>query len=567
MNEASPCEGGEDLGFTPATCSFRDFVSQLDSFTENGTYFTAENLNKPSDDIPAFSVFHLNVRSLNKHANELVSLLSSIKISFDIICLTEVHNTNLDHFSSLLNGYVYHPVPSLRGNVGGVCVYVKADIKFEVLHDLTFICQSPCENLWFTVSRDKVETIMGLIYRHPDGSIKDFCEKLEFTLDKISKTKFKQGILIGDINIDLLKYNDSKYKPVKEYLDLLIAHSFFPQTILPSRVTKNTFSLVDHIFLFQQHHSAKIEAGNLITDISDHFASILILKENTSSAKTAPKVRCFSEKNRARFQEKIQKINWNDVLKCKDANRCTVIFNNNLTQCFNDCFPLRILPQKRLKDKPWVNKGLRKCIQKKNRLYKHSVKFKDEVSISKYKKYKNILTACLRQAEINYFNGILKDKANAIFRMWSIMGPMLNPKKSKQTIRIAKLIDKSKRSWMSDAHIASLLNNFFCNIGRKVNSMVDPTRTPFTEYLRNPNEHSFFLSKVTVEEVLNEINRIKPGKAAGYDNIRPDLIKDCYESLVTPLTYIYNVSFLTGVFPDIWKIAKVIPVFKKRRSK
>ena len=156
-----------------ATCSFRNFVSQLDSFTENGTYFTAENLNKPSDDIPAFSVFHLNVRSLNKHANELVSLLSSIKISFDIICLTEVHNTNLDHFSSLLNGYVYHPVPSLRGNVGGVCVYVKADIKFEVLHDLTFICQSPCENLWFTVSRDKVETIIGLIYRHPDGSIKD----------------------------------------------------------------------------------------------------------------------------------------------------------------------------------------------------------------------------------------------------------------------------------------------------------------------------------------------------------------------------------------------------------
>ena len=346
-------------------------------------------------------------------------------------------------------------------------------------------------------------------------------------------------------------------------MDLLIAHSFFPQTILPSRVTKNTFSLVDHIFLFQQHHSAKIEAGNLITDISDHFASILILKENTSSAKTASKVRCFSEKNRARFQEKIQKINWNDVLKCKDANRCTVIFNNNLTQCFNDCFPLRTLPQKRLKDKPWVNKGLRKCIQKKNRLYKHSVKFKDEGSISKYKKYKNILTACLRQAEINYFHDILKDNANAIFRMWSIMGPMLNPKKSKQTIRIAKLIGKSKRTWTSDAHIASLLNNFFCNIGRKINSMVDPTRTPLTEYLRNPNEHSFFLSKVTVEEVLNELNRLKPGKAAGYDNIRPDLIKDCYESLVTPQTYIYNVSFVTGVFPDIWKIAKVIPVFKK----
>ena len=32
---------------------------------------------------------------------------------------------------------------------------------------------------------------------------------------------------------------------------------------------------------------------------------------------------------------------------------------------------------------------------------------------------------------------------------------------------------------------------------------------------------------------------------------------------MTPLTCIYNVSFEIGVFPDMWKIAKVIPVFKK----
>ena len=43
----------------------------------------------------------------------------------------------------------------------------------------------------------------------------------------------------------------------------------------------------------------------------------------------------------------------------------------------------------------------------------------------------------------------------------------------------------------------------------------------------------------------------------------PELIKQCYEILVNLLTHIYNVSFLTGVFPDIWKVAKVIPIFKK----
>ena len=128
-------------------------------------------------------------------------------------------------------------------------------------------------------------------------------------------------------------------------------------------------------------------------------------------------------------------IIWEDLFQSKDANTCCEIFNTHLTKCFNDSFPLRPLPKKRLKDKPWVGKGLRKCFHKKNRLYKLSLARKDQASIDNYKKYKNILTMCLRQAEENYYNDILKDKANAIYRMWAMMGPMLNPKKSKQSFR------------------------------------------------------------------------------------------------------------------------------------
>ena len=96
-----------------------------------------------------------------------------------------------------------------------------------------------------------------------------------------------------------------------------------------------------------------------------------------------------------------------------------------------------------------------------------------------------------------------------------------------------------------------------------ISSKVDTTNVPFSHFLKNQNEHSFFLTKITKQEVLNEINCLKPGKAAGHDGIKPDIIKGCSESLVDPLIHLYNLSFQTGVFPDIWKIAKVIPVFKK----
>ena len=267
MVGSAPSDRDSDLGFSNASKNLTDFMDQFEQGTENGRYLTTDDLKHSGMEAPSFSIFHLNIRSLNKHANELVSLLSSIDLVFDCICLTEVHNTNLNHYASLLNGYHFHPVPSQRGNVGGVCIFIKNDIKFNIIDEFTFTCESPCENLWFTLSKNNSETIVGLVYRHPDGSIDEFCGKLETTLEQITQHDYDQSILIGDLNIDLIKYNDSKNKNVKTYVELLVSYGLLPQTILPSRITRQTASLIDHVFLYQRRPSDKIIAGNLITDM------------------------------------------------------------------------------------------------------------------------------------------------------------------------------------------------------------------------------------------------------------------------------------------------------------
>ena len=134
---------------------------------------------------------------------------------------------------------------------------------------------------------------------------------------------------------------------------------------------------------------------------------MLILKQALVKKIATPKIRFFSDKNRARFKEKLGQINWQDLYECRSSNVCAEKFSKNLTKCFDDCFPLKQLPKKRLKDKPWMSKGLRRCIRKKNKLYKLSLSRKETVMIDKYKKYKNILTKYLRTAEENYFKSIL----------------------------------------------------------------------------------------------------------------------------------------------------------------
>ena len=39
------------------------------------------------------------------------------------------------------------------------------------------------------------------------------------------------------------------------------------------------------------------------------------------------------------------------------------------------------------------------------------------------------------------------------------------------------------------------------------------------------------------------------------------------EVLVTPLTRIINTSISTAIFPDRWKVAKVIPLYKRASKK
>ena len=56
---------------------------------------------------------------------------------------------------------------------------------------------------------------------------------------------------------------------------------------------------------------------------------------------------------------------------------------------------------------------------------------------------------------------------------------------------------------------------------------------------------------------------LKGKPTAGDDDIPENLVKQCMQLIKGPLAHIYNLSLNSGVFPDIWKTAKVKPLYKK----
>ena len=63
------------------------------------------------------------------------------------------------------------------------------------------------------------------------------------------------------------------------------------------------------------------------------------------------------------------------------------------------------------------------------------------------------------------------------------------------------------------------------------------------------------------------IDQLKNTTSCGHDDINVVALKQMKESILTSLTYIVNLSLRTGVFPDIWKLAKVIPLWKNNGDK
>jgi len=75
--------------------------------------------------------------------------------------------------------------------------------------------------------------------------------------------------------------------------------------------------------------------------------------------------------------------------------------------------------------------------------------------------------------------------------------------------------------------------------------------------------NSIFIYPVTEEEMISLTKSLKVKPTAGDDDIPENLVKQCMQLIKGPLAHIYNLSLNSGVFPGIWKTAKVKPLYKK----
>ena len=77
-----------------------------------------------------------------------------------------------------------------------------------------------------------------------------------------------------------------------------------------------------------------------------------------------------------------------------------------------------------------------------------------------------------------------------------------------------------------------------------------------------PIEGTFAIYDCTQSEIENIIS-IQSQKSNRTKQHTPDILQILKKDRSYPLSVIFNTSFSTGVYPDLLKIAKTIPIYKK----
>jgi hypothetical protein len=541
-----------------------NYFRDLDVTSHPSVYHTVDTFNEyihtsDTDDVLSLSYLHLNIRSIPKNFDSLLTFLDTLHFSFSFIGISETWFNESTRALYDLDKYNQLAVYRTDKRGGGVSLFIKTSIKYTVRDDLN-IFEDDAESIFIEVDKSIFDTdrniVVGLIYRIPNKDAKSFNKNFGKVLNSI-KTENKLSYLLGDYNINL--YNFESHSLTRDFLDICFSNNFVSLINKPTRVTKYTATLIDNIFTNNLVNTS-IDHGLFLVDISDHFPIFLIDKNiKETDVILNSKKRIINDKSINKFRNLLHDQNFDDIFQITCVNNAMNVFHSKISKLYDECFPLTPLKRHYSSKKPWLSVGLKQSIKIKNHLYKCFLKDPTPNKEEQYKIYRNKLHHLLRRAERDHYENIININKNNLKKTWSVMKNIIN-KKRQTSFPDYFISNNTKITEKYD--IATHFNNFFVNIGSTLANAIPPGNQSALSYLKGNYPQTLFLNPVSSNELIITLKQLKTNSSCGWDDISPKVIQCCHLSLLDPLLYIINLSLNQGIFPDILKIAKVLPLFK-----
>lgn len=248
-------------------------------------------------------------------------------------------------------------------------------------------------------------------------------------------------------------------------------------------------------------------------------------------------------------------------------------FRNAISSGISDYVPTkRIGPKVSL---PWITQSIKRQIRKRDKLYIKMKKDKTSRLKSTFLNLKNEIKKNIKLSYNNYIEYILgitdqdgqAENTGSNFDNKNLFSLIKSAKQD--ATGISTLFDKISGTTKSDdKDKANILNQQFQSVFTPMSPLT--LSQSCISALKNSNVHSSSSKYPVMPEILISTNgvlkllsNLKPHKAAGPDNIKPLVLQTLRHQISPILSLLFQKSLDTGILPNIWTSANVVPLFKK----
>ena len=496
-----------------------------------------------------FLIFHQNIRSFNKNYDDLSVFLDSLNPDIDILVLTETWFS--DGYFADINGFNAYHSYRCNGNGGGVSIYVRTSIPAESIVNDSYMSDS-IEYCMVSIGSDVRPklNIVG-IYRPPNASIDDFVSVM---MNKfLSNSNNIQMILCGDFNVDLVSASNASNSVV----DMFNSFNFYPLVTLPTRVSNNSATCIDHIWYNEFNVGV---AGIFVTDITDHYTIFVSLRYEINRNLSRVIFRDHSDRNldclRSRLPHLIDTYFEARTNNCS-LNEVVDLFVGSLWNVYSESCPLRYkdISNKRL-SKPWINGEMLRLINTKHKLFKQ---FKRGIiNFDIYKNYKKFVSTRLKYSKRQYYSTVFESCRGDLRRTWRSINNVLKGRTNNHKI---SLLDDNDNEVEDPKHVADMFCSYFSSVASDLEKDIPAPITSPMDYMGPIANSSFYIKPSSATEVNKLILSI-PNKGSHINNIPVFIYKIIASHISLVISDMFNYSVSLGIFPLKFKLSRITPLFK-----
>ncbi|CAH2094915.1 unnamed protein product [Euphydryas editha] len=472
--------------------------------------------------------------------------------NINILCLTEHWisiSQSIFNFSGHQVASMFNREKAIRG---GSLIIISKLFKYKERKDIVSLSVEQ------TIELACVELehfIVVCVYRPPSGLYENFEKVLEEILLKLNNSN-KVIVVCGDFNIDLL-HNSNISLRFKSMLLSYNLHNLFTE---PTRITATSATCIDNIFTNCKPYFKAI-INKLSSDHCGQLASFsysLNTNKNILKKTFVPISTTRMERFRGSIVAKLPYLSYTN-----DPNYLYNCLFKLVKTEFSTIFTSKTVNSGGLLTfGEWATPGIHKSRQRlyelySTKAYNHNVSFASFVSA-----YSKMFRRVCSMAKSLYIKDKIRNAHNKIKMTWNIIAC--------ESGRVADRsfdfkLNINDNFVTSDREVASEFEKFFTDIPLSTTQSLNSSPV-IAEFLLKENVKEcnviFTFKPVNPKDIIVSFRSLDVKKSADLWGLSVKVVSSIIDVVAPHLATIFNGCIEKGVFPDLMKHSKVIPIFK-----